>query len=150
MGRHRTTTGAAPSAAALGYAAFSVAMMLGRFSGDWAVSRLGPCRPLRLSGALAATGMATALVSPYWLAVLGFAAVGLGYANLVPILFSAGERRGGSAGIAAVSTLGYAGFVVGPPCIGALSALSGSLPLALAPVAALIALGAGSVLRISR
>jgi hypothetical protein len=58
--------------------------------------------------------------------------------------------RADGVGIAAVSTLGYAGFVVGPPCIGALSAVSGSLPLALAPVAAFgaaIALGAGAVER---
>jgi len=137
------TTSVGPAAAALGYAAFSVAMMSGRFSGDWVVSRLGRRRTLRLSGAAAAVGMATALVAPYWLAV-----VGVGYANLVPILFSAGGKRAGAGGIAAVSTLGYAGFVVGPPCIGALSALSGSLPLALAPVAAfgaMIALGAGAV-----
>jgi hypothetical protein len=56
--------------------------------------------------------------------------------------------RASVAGIAAVSTLGYAGFVVGPPCIRALSAGPGSLPLALAPVAAFgaaIALGAGVV-----
>ncbi len=142
------TTGAGPAAAALGYAAFSVAMMSGRFSGDWVVSRLGSRRTLRLSGAAAAVGMATALVAPYWLAVLGFAVVGVGYANLVPILFSAGARRAGAGGIAAVSTLAYAGFVVGPPCIGALSAMSGSLPLSLAPVAAfgaMVALGAGAV-----
>ncbi len=142
------TTGAGQAAAALGYAAYSVAMMLGRFSGDWVVSRLGRRRALRWSGSAAAAGMAAALVAPYWLAVLGFGVVGIGYANLVPILFSAGGKRAGGAGIAAVSTLGYAGFVVGPPCIGALSALSGSLPLALAPVAAFgvaIALGAGAV-----
>lgn len=142
------TTGVGPAAAALGYAAFSVAMMSGRFSGDWVVSRFGRRRTLRLSGVAAATGMATALVAPYWLAVLGFAVVGVGYANLVPILFSAGGKRAGAGGIAAVSTLGYAGFVIGPPCIGALSAVSGSLPLALAPVAAfgaMIALGAGAV-----
>jgi hypothetical protein len=61
---------------------------------------------------------------------------------------SVSVTRASVAGIAAVSTLGYAGFVVGPPCIGALSAVSGSLPLALAPVAAFgaaIALGAGVV-----
>lgn len=78
------TTGAGPAASALGYAAVSVAMMFGRFSGDWVVSHLGRRRTLRLSGAAAAAGMATALVALYWLAVLGFAVVGVGYANLVP------------------------------------------------------------------
>lgn len=142
------TTGAKPDAAALGYAAFSIAMTVGRFTGDALIARLGRARTLRASGLLAAAGLTTALVSPYALAVFGFAVVGLGYANLVPILFSASGRRAGSAGIAAVSTLGYAGFVVGPPAIGGLSTLFGSLPLALAVVAvfaAVIALGADAV-----
>ncbi|GJG87275.1 MFS transporter [Gemmatimonadetes bacterium T265] len=141
------TTGVAPAAAALGYAAFSIAMTLGRFSGDMVIARLGRGRTLRASGLVAAAGLTVALVSPYVAAVLGFAAVGLGYANLVPILFSASGRRAGSAGIAAVSTLGYFGFVIGPPTIGGLSTLLGSLPLALGVVAAfalLIALGAGA------
>ena len=80
----------------------------------------------------------------------GFGVVGFRDANLVPVLFSAGGKRASGAGIAAVSTLGYAGVVVGPPCIGALPAVSGSRPLALAPVAAFgvaIALGAGAVER---
>ena len=142
------TTGAAPDAAALGYAAFSIAMTAGRFGGDAIIGRLGRARTLRASGLLAAAGLTVALVSPYAPAVLGFAAVGLGYANLVPILFSASGRRAGSAGIAAVSTVGYAGFVVGPPTIGGLSTLFRSLPLALAVVAVfalVIALGAGAV-----
>ncbi len=142
------TTRATPDAAALGYAAFSIAMTVGRFSGDAVIAAVGRARTLRVSGLLAAAGLTVALVSPYALAVLGFAAVGFGYANLVPILFSASGRRAGPAGIAAVSTLGYTGFVIGPPVIGGVSQLVGSLPLALGIVAAfalLIALGAGAV-----
>ncbi|HEY0780045.1 MAG TPA: MFS transporter [Gemmatirosa sp.] len=142
-----------PDAAALGYAAFSIAMTIGRFSGDAVIAAAGRARTLRASGFLAALGLTIALVSPYALAVLGFAAVGFGYANLVPILFSASGRRAGPAGIAAVSTVGYAGFVIGPPVIGGLSQLLGSLPLALSVVAAfalLIALGAGAVDRVPR
>lgn len=142
------TTGAAADAAALGYAAFSVAMTLGRFTGDAVIARAGRVRTLATSGLLAAAGLTLALVSPYAPAVAGFALVGLGYANLVPILFSASGHRAGSAGIAAVSTLGYLGFVVGPPTIGGLSTVFHSLPLALAVVAAfalVIALGARTV-----
>jgi fucose permease len=142
------TTGAAPAAAALGYAAFSVAMTAGRVTGDAVIARVGPVRTLRASGLLAATGMTIALVTPYAPALVGCAVVGLGYANLVPILFSASGRRAGSAGVAAVSTLGYAGFVVGPPLIGALAQAAGSLPAALAVVAAfaLVIAAAGGAL----
>ncbi len=142
------TARAGADAAALGYAAFSVAMTAGRFTGDATVGRLGRSRTLRASGLLAAAGLTLALTAPYAAAVCGYALVGLGYANLVPILFSAGGRRSGSAGIAAVSTLGYLGLVVGPPVVGGLSTLLRSLPLALGVVALfalLIALGAGAV-----
>ena len=139
------TTGAAPAAAALGYAAFSVAMTLGRATGDALIARLGRAHTLRASGLLAAAGLGVALVAPYAAAVTGCAVVGLGYANLVPILFSASGRRAGGAGIAAVSTMGYFGFVVGPPVIGALSQLFGSLPLALVVVALFaLAIAAGA------
>jgi MFS family permease len=139
-------TGALPASAAVGYAVFSIAMTTGRVFGDAVIAHFGRAATLRASGTLAATGMALALVGPYGVAVLGFAIVGLGYANLVPILFSASGRRAGSAGISAVSTLGYAGFVVGPPVIGALSQLFDSLPGALVVVgifAVFIAIGAG-------
>jgi MFS family permease len=142
------TTGAVPAAAALGYAAFSVAMTVGRLTGDTVVARAGGVRTLRTSGLLAAAGLVLALVAPYGLALVGCAIVGLGYANLVPILYSASGRRAGSAGVAAVSTLGYTGFVVGPPAIGALSGMFGSLAAALGIVAVLalaIAAGAGVV-----
>jgi fucose permease len=144
------TTGAVPAAAALGYAAFSVAMTIGRLTGDAVVARAGGVRTLRASGLLAAVGLVLALLAPYGLALVGCAVVGLGYANLVPILYSASGRRAGSAGVAAVSTVGYTGFVVGPPAIGGLSAMLGSLAAALAAVAALavaIAAGAGVVRR---
>lgn len=142
------STGAAAAAAALGYAAFSVAMTAGRVAGDAVVGRAGRLRTLRISGVLAAVGLAIAATAPYGLALVGCAIVGLGYANLVPVLFGASGRRAGSAGVAAVSTIGYAGFVVGPPAIGGLSQLLGSLPLALGIVALfaiVIALAAGVV-----
>ena len=142
------TAGVAPAAAALGYAAFSVAMTAGRIAGDAVIARVGRLRTLRVSGLLAAAGLAIATLAPYGPALVGCAVVGFGYANLVPILFGASGKRAGSAGVAAVSTIGYAGFVIGPPVIGGLSQLLGSLPLALGIVgvfAAVIAVGAGVV-----
>jgi hypothetical protein len=77
---------------------------------------------LRASGLVAAAGMALTLAPvPLWGALLGCAGVGLGLANVVPLLFSASARVPGAtpaAAIASVSALGYAGLMVGPPMFG--------------------------------
>jgi fucose permease len=108
--------------AALAYASFSGAMAVGRFGGDWVRGRLSPARLMRLSGVLAAAGMALALAVPVpAVALLGFAGVGLGLSNVVPVLFSAASQAPGVApahGIAAVSGVGYLGMMAGPPLIG--------------------------------
>jgi predicted MFS family arabinose efflux permease len=108
--------------ASLGYASFSAAMAAGRFAGDWVRARTAPVTLLRASGLLAAAGMGLALAAPSpWAALAGFALVGLGFANVVPVLFSAAGQVPGVApahGIAAVSSLGYFGMMVGPPLIG--------------------------------
>lgn len=108
--------------AALGYASFSLAMALGRFGGDWVRARVTPIRLLVFSGVLAALGMSAALLVPLAAAgLLGFALVGLGLSNVVPVLFSAASRIPGIApahGIAAVSAVGYLGMMAGPPLIG--------------------------------
>jgi predicted MFS family arabinose efflux permease len=110
------------SSASLGYASFSGAMAAGRFAGDWVRARMRSVTLLRLSGTLAAAGMALALaVAHPYAAVAGFALVGLGFANIVPVLFSAAGQIPGVApahGIAAVSSVGYFGLMVGPPLIG--------------------------------
>ncbi|HEV6967311.1 MFS transporter [Roseateles sp.] len=111
-----------PSTAALAYASFSGAMAAGRFGGDWVRSRVSPVRLMRASGALAAAGMTLALAVPSpWVALLGFAGVGLGLSNVVPVLFSAASQAPGVSpahGIAAVSGVGYFGMMAGPPLIG--------------------------------
>jgi len=85
-----------PSTAALAYASFSGAMAAGRFGGDWVRSRVSPARLMRASGVLAAAGMALALAVPSpWVALLGFAGVGLGLSNVVPVLFSAASQAPG-------------------------------------------------------
>jgi predicted MFS family arabinose efflux permease len=112
----------APSTAALAYASFSGAMAVGRFGGDWVRARLAPRRLMRLSGVLAAAGMALGLAVPSpAVALAGFALVGLGLSNVVPVLFSAASQVPGVSsahGIAAVSGVGYLGMMAGPPLIG--------------------------------
>jgi len=141
--------GVGASYAAAGFAAFAAAMAIGRFAGDRAVDRFGPRRVLRVSGTIAAAGLAVGLVSGSpGLAVAGFGAVGLGIANTIPLLFSAAARVSGTPpaiALAAVTTTGYLGFLVGPPLIGLVAELT-SLPVALGLVCAgcaLLAAGAG-------
>ncbi len=110
------------STAALAYASFSGAMAAGRFAGDWVRARTSPTRLMRVSGLLAAAGMALALAVPSpAVALTGFALVGLGLSNVVPVLFSAASQVPGVSpahGIAAVSGVGYLGMMAGPPLIG--------------------------------
>jgi MFS family permease len=132
-------TGASPALAALGFAGFSVTMTLARFAGDRVVTRIGPRASLVGGGLLAAAGMALALAVPnLWAGVAGFALIGLGFANIVPVLFSAAGHVGATpgAGIAVVTMIAYGGLLVGPPLIGGLAEWVG-LPAALLVVAVL-------------
>jgi predicted MFS family arabinose efflux permease len=111
--------------AALAYASFSAAMAAARFGGDWVRSHISPVGLLRVSGALGAVGMALALLftSPA-VSLVGFALVGLGFANVVPVLFSAAGKVPGvtpAHGIAAVSSMGVLGMMAGPPLIGVIA-----------------------------
>ncbi|NDY90255.1 MFS transporter [Ideonella livida] len=116
---------ASPAQAGLGYVLFSLAMTAGRLAGDAASTRLGDRRLLQAGGLLAAAGFGLLLLAPWApLALAGFAAIGLGAANLVPVLF----RRTGvqtqmpvPLAIAAVSTTGYAGVLLGPAAVGAVA-----------------------------
>jgi hypothetical protein len=112
------TLGATSAVAALGFAAFSLTMAAGRFAGDALVARLGDAEVVRrfTGGAALVLGLALAVGTP-WAAIAGFAAVGFGVANLIPIVFRAASRLRGvapSEGIAAVGTFGYVGFLSGP------------------------------------
>jgi len=143
----RDFRGFAPSAAGIGYACFSVAMALGRLTGDRLIQRIGPVWAVRAGAGLAATGFALAACVPWpGAALAGFVLVGLGASNIVPVMFSAAGRLPGSSpaiAIAAVTMLGYAGLLSGPALIGFISRLA-SLPLALAVVAGLLLLVAAS------
>lgn len=123
------TLGTGPGLAAAGYAAFSLMMGLGRLAGDRLIERFGASRVVRIAGTLAATGLGTSLlVGEPLVALAGFGAVGAGFSVVFPAALSAAGRTGGmSAGpsIAAVSTVGYFGFLAGPPAIGFIAELLG-------------------------
>ncbi|MFT3857505.1 MAG: MFS transporter [Aquabacterium sp.] len=148
----RERHGAGAGASAWAYASFSAAMAAGRFGGDWVRARMSAARLLRLSALLAAAGMGVALASPHlWLTLAGFAGVGLGLANVVPLLFVAAGRVPGvtpASGIAVVSAMGYLGMMGGPALIGLVAQHHG-LTVALAQVlllALVLAVAAGKAL----
>jgi predicted MFS family arabinose efflux permease len=143
----RDFRGFSAASAGIGYACFSVAMAAGRLAGDRVVSRLGPVRTVRIGGGAAAIGFLLTAMAP-WPAVslLGFMLIGLGASNIVPVMFSAAGRLPGNPpaiSIAAVTMLGYAGLLSGPALIGFMAHAS-NLPVALAVVAGLLLLVAGS------
>ena len=127
--------------AGLGYAAFATTMTLGRLFGDSIVRFLGPRAILFLGGLCAASGFALAALVPSWpVAILGFALVGVGASNVVPVMFSAAGRQTAmpsNLAVAAVTTMGYAGILAGPALIG-FAAHGLSLPTALLLVAILL------------
>jgi fucose permease len=129
--------------AALGYATFTASMALARFAGDALRSRFHERAVLAAGAAVAGVAMALVLVSANpWVAFAGFAIVGAGLAPIAPILFNAATRVPGAsraAAIASVTTIGYSGFLVGPPLIGAIATAS-SLTAALFVVVAMAAL----------
>lgn len=121
-GIYLRAVGSGLAASAGGFGAFSVAMALGRFLGDNVVARIGARMTVVCGALFAAASLVLALAFPApWIAYVCFAGVGLGLANVIPVLFSAAGRLRGvpsGVGIASVSTIGYAGFLLGPPAIG--------------------------------
>ncbi|MGC2777891.1 MAG: MFS transporter [Bradyrhizobium sp.] len=122
-----TGSGRLPAAqAGLGYIMFSIAMTAGRLVGDGVVARVGDRATLLWGSAIAITGFIVLLTVPSVLAAMaGFALIGLGASNLVPVLF----RRAGAQSVmpvglavAAVTTAGYSGVLLGPAGIGFVAA----------------------------
>ncbi|MGA3797694.1 MFS transporter [Pseudomonas fluorescens] len=120
--------GLEPSIAGLGYASFAAAMTVGRLTGDAIVSKLGGVRVVALGGLCAAAGMIVSLGIDGWPAsLIGYALVGAGCSNIVPVLFTAvgrQQRMPQAVAIPAVISMGYAGILIGPVCIGAIAHLS--------------------------
>ncbi|HXD57246.1 MAG TPA: MFS transporter [Thermoleophilaceae bacterium] len=127
------SAGAAAGVAPLGLAAFSLCMGLGRLSADGIAERVGSAATARGGAVIAAAGIGVAIaVATPAAAVAGFALMGAGLSAVFPLALRAAgldEDVPGPA-LAAVSTVGYAGFLTGPPVIGAL-ADAGSLRSAL-------------------
>jgi MFS family permease len=118
----RQDLGASAGLAAAGYAAFALAEATGRLSGTTLLERLGRTRVLVVGGLTACAGMLVAALAPdVWLAIAGFAATGLGLANMFPAAMTRAGLLAGSAGVAFASMLGYSGFLLGPPAIGFLA-----------------------------
>jgi len=122
----RQDLGAGAGAAAAAYAAFALAEASGRLSGTTLLERLGRTRVLIVGGLTACAGMLLASLAPnVWLALAGFAATGLGLANLFPAAIARAGRLAGPTGVALTSLLGYSGFLLGPPTIGFLASQAG-------------------------
>lgn len=118
----RQELGADLAIAGLAYAAFSGTMAVMRFFGDGVRNRFGAVTTLRISALAAAAGMLVAGLAPSpFIAIAAFAFCGLGIANMVPILFSAGGNQEGMSsgtGMSVVTTMGYSGILVAPSAIG--------------------------------
>ncbi len=139
----RDALGSDASTAALGFGTFSAAMAAGRLLGDRVVARTSRVTILRGSAVIACLGYVLALAGEsIVLTFFGYALIGLGVANIVPVLFSlAGTRKeiGHGSGIAAVATAGYSGSLLGPAWVGFLADLF-SLRWALAVTAVFLVL----------
>ena len=131
----------ADARAGLGYVAFATAMTACRLAGDRVVHALGPPPVVLLGGLTAAAGFLLAVVVPSpAAAVVGFALVGVGSSNAVPVMFSAAGRQTAmpaNRAIAAMTTVGYAGILAGPALVGLVAAALG-LAAGLAAIAALL------------
>jgi fucose permease len=133
----RQDLGAGAGLAAAGYAAFALAEACGRLAGSWLLAHLGQTRVLVLGGLTACAGMLAAALAPtVAVALAGFALTGLGVANMFPAAMTRAGLLGGPHGVALASTLGYTGFLLGPPAIGFLAS-SVSLGTGLTTVSAL-------------
>jgi predicted MFS family arabinose efflux permease len=121
------------SYAGLGYAAFALTMTIGRLTGDRIVQRFGGANVIVFGGLCAALGFTLAALVPFWQpALLGYALVGVGCSNVVPVLFTSVGRQTvmpEHVAVPAITTLGYAGILAGPAVIG-LVAHAASLPTA--------------------
>ncbi len=120
---------ASSSQAAVVFTFFAMMMTVGRFIGDRLVNHWGPVSVLRYSCGVGAIGLLIGLFSDRIEgAMLGFACLGFGLANTVPVLFSSATKIKGvssETGIAGVATLGYFGFLIGPPLIGMIAEFLG-------------------------
>jgi MFS family permease len=121
--------GAGAGLAAIGYAAFALAEACGRLAGSWLLARFGERTVLVAGGIATCMGMLGAAFAPSIpVVVAGFALAGLGVANAFPAAMTRVGLLAGPHGVAIASTLGYGGFLLGPPAIGFLAGTLGLGP----------------------
>jgi MFS family permease len=121
--------GAGAGLAAIGYAAFALAEACGRLAGSWLLARFGQRTVLVSGGIATCAGMLCAALAPSIpIVVAGFALAGLGVANAFPAAMTRVGLLAGPHGVAIASTLGYGGFLLGPPAIGFLAGAIGLGP----------------------
>lgn len=141
---------ASSNTAAFAFGAFSLAMALGRLSGGYLIRHFGSNQVLSASGALGALGLAMVIARPQAVsAIAGFILVGIGLANMIPMLYTQASRAIPGApglGLAMNGTLAYTGFLIAPPVIGLLSDALGLKLAMLLPLLAFVLL-MGSHLR---
>jgi len=144
-----SNVGVTLSLAAAGFAAYAITMAAARFSGDWLAQHFSGKSILHTSGLLIATGMGCALLFPsWWPAVGGLMLTGIGTANIVPVIWGvAGRdtRMGAGPAISTVTTVGYCGFLMGPPVIGSLAVVMGLRPAMTVIVLAGIVVAVGPI-----
>ena len=113
----------------VGYIAFMSSMAAGRFVADWLVTKFGVKPMLQISGIIISSGLLTAVIFPYIVpATIGFLLVGIGVSSVVPLTYGlAGKSTTMSPGaaLAALSTVGFLGFLLGPPLIGFIAQAAG-------------------------
>jgi MFS family permease len=118
---------AAPALAAGAFSGFAATMAIARLAGDRIVDRFGPVWTVRVGGLLATVGALTVAVSRVpWLAIAGFAFIGLGVAVVVPLAFTAAGNAGPHPGqqIAGVATIAYGAGLVAPATVGGIAQVS--------------------------
>ncbi|MCA4894241.1 MAG: MFS transporter [Cytophagales bacterium] len=116
---------ASPALAPLGLSAFALAMTIGRFFGDGARLKFGDRKLMVMCGLISTMGIALTLLfnNPYSV-IAGLFIIGIGLSSIVPIAYSiAGNSKNlpPGVGLAMVTTVGYSGFLFGPPIIGLLA-----------------------------
>lgn len=119
---------APPAYTTIGYVAFMSTMTTGRFLGDWLVTKFGVKKILQVSGILVVAGLLmTILLTSIVTATIGFLLVGFGVSSVVPVVYGlAGKSKTmlASTALAAVSSISFLGFLIGPPLIGLIAEFS--------------------------
>lgn len=112
----------------VGLSTFTIMMAMGRFAGDRVIARIGRKKLLQISGILVFSGMMLSVLFPYLLtATAGFFIVGLGVSSVIPTIYSTAARSTKTSpgmALASVSSVGFLGFLTGPPLIGYIAQIS--------------------------